>query len=158
MVLRPPVQPMLAQAVETIPPPGVLRDPAYEQKFDGHRMLVFTPNRHETLPRRAHCGDEGGGNVAQGGVCSDEERFDSGQFVVHAGHRHFVVQVVNVADSTDDDVDSDSAAVVDQQAAGVGVSLTKPVQRFADAAAPEELFTGQWQNRTAWGSSRRSSP
>ncbi|WP_331725001.1 ATP-dependent DNA ligase [Streptomyces sp. NBC_00040] len=43
MALRPPVQPMLAQAVETIPPPGVLRDPAYEQKFDGHRMLVFTP-------------------------------------------------------------------------------------------------------------------
>ncbi|WP_235441330.1 ATP-dependent DNA ligase [Streptomyces sp. Mg1] len=43
MVLQPPVQPMLAQAAETIPPPGARRELAYEQKFDGHRMLVFTP-------------------------------------------------------------------------------------------------------------------
>ncbi|MET7533895.1 ATP-dependent DNA ligase [Streptomyces goshikiensis] len=42
MVLRPPVEPMLAQAAEAVPPPGVLRDPAYEQKFDGHRTLLFT--------------------------------------------------------------------------------------------------------------------
>lgn len=68
-----------------------------------------------------HPSDEGGGDGGQGGVCGDEERFDSGQFVVHAGHRHFVVQVVNVADSADHYVDSGSAAVVDQQAAGVGV-------------------------------------
>ncbi|MEU9420199.1 ATP-dependent DNA ligase [Streptomyces sp. NPDC048272] len=45
MSLRPPVEPMLAQAAEVIPPrraagAGV----AYEQKFDGHRMLVFTPS------------------------------------------------------------------------------------------------------------------
>ncbi|WSZ45606.1 ATP-dependent DNA ligase (plasmid) [Streptomyces sp. NBC_00868] len=33
----------MAQAAETVPPPGVLRDPAYEQKFDGHRALLFTP-------------------------------------------------------------------------------------------------------------------
>ncbi|MGW2987125.1 ATP-dependent DNA ligase [Streptomyces goshikiensis] len=33
---------MLAQAAEAVPPPGVLRDPAYEQKFDGHRTLLFT--------------------------------------------------------------------------------------------------------------------
>lgn len=76
-----------------------------------------------------------------GGVCSDEERFDSGQFVVHVGHWHFVVQVVNVADSADDDADSDSAAVVDQQAAGVGVDRdvaqagccrVEPVQPLGD--------------------------
>ncbi|MFD5891971.1 ATP-dependent DNA ligase [Streptomyces sp. NPDC060334] len=43
MTLRPPVEPMLAQAAEALPPPGVLRDVAYEQKFDGHRGLLFTP-------------------------------------------------------------------------------------------------------------------
>lgn len=91
-----------------------------------------------------HRGDEGRGDVSQGGVCRDEERFDSGQFVVHAGHRHFVVQVGNAADSADDDVDSDSAAVVDQQAARVGVDRdvaqvsrcrTEPVQPFRDRGA-----------------------
>ncbi len=66
-----------------------------------------------------HRGDEGGGDVGQGGVGSDEERFDSRQLVVHAGHRHFVAQVGNAADLADDDVDSGSAAVVDQQAAGL---------------------------------------
>lgn len=39
-MLRPPVEPMLA---ETIPPPGILRNVAYEQKFDGYRALLFTP-------------------------------------------------------------------------------------------------------------------
>ncbi|MET9694379.1 hypothetical protein ABZY81_39210 [Streptomyces sp. NPDC006514] len=43
MVLLPPVEPMLAQAAEAVPGPGVLRDPAYEQKFDGHRAILFTP-------------------------------------------------------------------------------------------------------------------
>ncbi|MER6523531.1 hypothetical protein ABT246_42985 [Streptomyces sp. NPDC001553] len=43
MTLRPPVEPMLAQAAEAIPPSGLLRDVAYEQKFDGHRGLLFTP-------------------------------------------------------------------------------------------------------------------
>ncbi|MCX5077682.1 hypothetical protein OG321_34965 [Streptomyces sp. NBC_00424] len=43
MTLRPPVEPMLAQAAETIPSPGTLRHVAYEQKFDGHRALLFTP-------------------------------------------------------------------------------------------------------------------
>ncbi|MGW7064801.1 ATP-dependent DNA ligase [Streptomyces sp. NPDC054904] len=44
MVLRPPVEPMLAQAAETIPPARPLASKvAYEQKFDGHRLLVFTP-------------------------------------------------------------------------------------------------------------------
>ncbi|MFF8271393.1 ATP-dependent DNA ligase [Streptomyces sp. NPDC016562] len=44
MVLRPPVQPMLAQAAESIPGPAALRaGVAYEQKFDGHRALLFTP-------------------------------------------------------------------------------------------------------------------
>ncbi|MEU9237098.1 ATP-dependent DNA ligase [Streptomyces subrutilus] len=43
-MLYPPVEPMLAQAVETIPAAGLLAGGvAYEQKFDGHRMLVFTP-------------------------------------------------------------------------------------------------------------------
>lgn len=44
MVLRPPVEPMLAQAREAIPlpgamPGGMLIDP----KFDGFRALLFTP-------------------------------------------------------------------------------------------------------------------
>ncbi|MFF3980745.1 hypothetical protein [Streptomyces sp. NPDC001828] len=43
VVLLPPVEPMLAQAAEVLPGPGVLRDPAYEQKFDGHRAVLFTP-------------------------------------------------------------------------------------------------------------------
>ncbi|MEV6676290.1 ATP-dependent DNA ligase [Streptomyces erythrochromogenes] len=42
-MLRPPVEPMLAQAADALPPPGVQRDVAYEQKFDGHRALLFTP-------------------------------------------------------------------------------------------------------------------
>ncbi|MGW7435329.1 ATP-dependent DNA ligase [Streptomyces sp. NPDC054849] len=43
MTLRPPVEPMLAQAVESVPGPGVLGPLAFEQKFDGHRTLLFTP-------------------------------------------------------------------------------------------------------------------
>ncbi|MFG2622547.1 hypothetical protein ACGFXC_33530 [Streptomyces sp. NPDC048507] len=44
MVLEPPVEPMLAQAAESIPPAHVLAaGVAYEQKFDGHRALLFTP-------------------------------------------------------------------------------------------------------------------
>ncbi|MCX5071020.1 hypothetical protein OHA84_36370 [Streptomyces sp. NBC_00513] len=34
---------LLAQAAETIPSPGTLRNVAYEQNFDGHRALLFTP-------------------------------------------------------------------------------------------------------------------
>ncbi|MEU9182045.1 ATP-dependent DNA ligase [Streptomyces sp. NPDC048550] len=43
MTLRPPVEPMLAQAVESVPGPGVLGELAFEQKFDGYRALLFTP-------------------------------------------------------------------------------------------------------------------
>ncbi|MFJ6784410.1 ATP-dependent DNA ligase [Streptomyces yangpuensis] len=43
MSLRPPVEPMLAQAVEAVPGPGVLGELAFEQKFDGYRALLFTP-------------------------------------------------------------------------------------------------------------------
>ncbi|MFI1152582.1 hypothetical protein [Streptomyces sp. NPDC020817] len=43
MVLRPPVEPMLAQAAEAIPPTRLAAGVAYEQKFDGHRALLFTP-------------------------------------------------------------------------------------------------------------------
>ncbi|MFG2987349.1 hypothetical protein ACGFYQ_40005 [Streptomyces sp. NPDC048258] len=43
MALRPPVEPMLAQAVESVPGPGVLGPLAFEQQFDGHRVLLFTP-------------------------------------------------------------------------------------------------------------------
>ncbi|MEV8536724.1 ATP-dependent DNA ligase [Streptomyces sp. NPDC051211] len=44
MVLRPPVEPMLAQAAEVMPPVRPLGSGvAYEQKFDGYRALVFTP-------------------------------------------------------------------------------------------------------------------
>ncbi|WP_234321328.1 ATP-dependent DNA ligase [Streptomyces katrae] len=43
MVLWPPVEPMLAQAAESVPGPGALRaGVAYEQKLDGHRALLFT--------------------------------------------------------------------------------------------------------------------
>ncbi|WP_244291558.1 ATP-dependent DNA ligase [Streptomyces subrutilus] len=47
MALRPPVEPMLAQAVEAVPGPGVLGELAYEQKFDGYRTLLFTPTGPE---------------------------------------------------------------------------------------------------------------
>ncbi|WP_329202767.1 MULTISPECIES: ATP-dependent DNA ligase [unclassified Streptomyces] len=43
-MLRPPVEPMLAQAAEVVPPVRPLASKvAYEQKFDGYRALVFTP-------------------------------------------------------------------------------------------------------------------
>ncbi|WP_060178693.1 ATP-dependent DNA ligase [Streptomyces sp. IMTB 1903] len=42
MTLRAPVEPMLAQAVEAVPGPGVLGELAFEQKFDGYRALLFT--------------------------------------------------------------------------------------------------------------------
>ncbi|MET9694717.1 hypothetical protein ABZY81_41040 [Streptomyces sp. NPDC006514] len=43
MVLRPPVEPMLAQAAEAIPPAHLLTaGVAFEQKLDGHRALLFT--------------------------------------------------------------------------------------------------------------------
>ncbi|MET9438781.1 hypothetical protein [Streptomyces sp. NPDC006551] len=45
-MLRPPVEPMLAQARETLPGPGVLPGGlAFEAKFDGYRCLLFTPAR-----------------------------------------------------------------------------------------------------------------
>ncbi|MFK0238621.1 ATP-dependent DNA ligase [Streptomyces vinaceus] len=44
MVLTPPVEPMLAQAAESVPGPAAVRaGVAYEQKLDGHRALLFTP-------------------------------------------------------------------------------------------------------------------
>jgi ATP-dependent DNA ligase len=44
VTLRPPVEPMLAQAAESVPGPGVIRGGvAFEQKLDGHRALLFTP-------------------------------------------------------------------------------------------------------------------
>ncbi|WP_406187423.1 hypothetical protein [Streptomyces sp. NBC_01006] len=44
MVLTPPFEPMLAQAAEYVPGSGVLASGfAAEQKFDGHRAILFTP-------------------------------------------------------------------------------------------------------------------
>ncbi|MEW2373379.1 ATP-dependent DNA ligase [Streptomyces sp. NPDC006656] len=44
VVLTPPVEPMLAQAAEYVPGFGVLASGfAAEQKFDGHRTILFTP-------------------------------------------------------------------------------------------------------------------
>ncbi len=44
VMLHPPVEPMLAQAAEVMPPVRPLASGvAYEQKFDGCRALVFTP-------------------------------------------------------------------------------------------------------------------
>src|SRR4051794_14507897 len=44
MVLRPPVQPMLAQARETLPAPGALPGQlVFQPKWDGYRAIVFTP-------------------------------------------------------------------------------------------------------------------
>jgi ATP-dependent DNA ligase len=44
MVLRPPVEPMLAQARDTVPAPGALPgELRFQVKFDGYRALVFTP-------------------------------------------------------------------------------------------------------------------
>ncbi|MFJ3861924.1 ATP-dependent DNA ligase [Streptomyces sp. NPDC090085] len=44
MVLTPPFEPMLAQAAEYVPGSGVLASGfAAEQKFDGHRTILFTP-------------------------------------------------------------------------------------------------------------------
>ncbi|WP_331734934.1 ATP-dependent DNA ligase (plasmid) [Streptomyces sp. NBC_01166] len=46
MVLRPPVEPMLAQARETLPPlAGVPGGMAVQPKFDGFRALLYTPLR-----------------------------------------------------------------------------------------------------------------
>ncbi|MEU3953602.1 ATP-dependent DNA ligase [Streptomyces achromogenes] len=44
MVLRPPVEPMLAQARDTVPGPGALPgELRFQPKFDGYRAIVFTP-------------------------------------------------------------------------------------------------------------------
>ncbi|MFF4457884.1 hypothetical protein [Streptomyces goshikiensis] len=44
MVLTPPFEPMLAQAAEYVPGSGILASGfAAEQKFDGHRAILFTP-------------------------------------------------------------------------------------------------------------------
>ncbi|WP_274036391.1 ATP-dependent DNA ligase [Streptomyces sp. MMBL 11-1] len=44
--LRPPVEPMLAQARDTLPGPGALRGGlAMELKWDGYRVILFTPSR-----------------------------------------------------------------------------------------------------------------
>ncbi|MFK0050435.1 ATP-dependent DNA ligase [Streptomyces sp. NPDC090741] len=44
MVLTPPFEPMLAQAAEYLPGAGVLASGfAAEQKYDGHRTILFTP-------------------------------------------------------------------------------------------------------------------
>jgi ATP-dependent DNA ligase len=44
MVLRPPVEPMLAQARDRLPTPGALPGGLiFQPKFDGYRALVFTP-------------------------------------------------------------------------------------------------------------------
>ncbi|WP_079406926.1 hypothetical protein [Streptomyces sp. 3211] len=37
-----PVEPILAQAAESVPGPAALRRAAYEQKLDGHRAMLFT--------------------------------------------------------------------------------------------------------------------
>ncbi|MEU9061761.1 hypothetical protein AB0D13_23580 [Streptomyces sp. NPDC048430] len=46
MVLRPPVEPMLAQAREILPPLGTgAGRMAVQPKFDGFRALLYTPLR-----------------------------------------------------------------------------------------------------------------
>ncbi|MFJ4007362.1 ATP-dependent DNA ligase [Streptomyces sp. NPDC090023] len=42
MVLHPPVDPMLAQASDQLPPPRMLGDLSFQPKFDGYRGLIFT--------------------------------------------------------------------------------------------------------------------
>ncbi|MEV0982356.1 hypothetical protein [Streptomyces sp. NPDC049915] len=43
MVLRPPVEPMLAQARDTVPAPGALPGRlVFQPKFDGYQALLFT--------------------------------------------------------------------------------------------------------------------
>ncbi|MCC5480331.1 ATP-dependent DNA ligase [Streptomyces barringtoniae] len=45
MVLRPPVEPKLAQARDQLPPPGALPGGLiFQPKFDGYRALFFTPS------------------------------------------------------------------------------------------------------------------
>ncbi|MFC8125436.1 ATP-dependent DNA ligase [Streptomyces sp. NPDC057302] len=45
MVLRPPVEPMLAQAREALPSPGALPgDLVFQPKWDGFRSVIFTPD------------------------------------------------------------------------------------------------------------------
>ncbi|MER6976038.1 ATP-dependent DNA ligase, partial [Streptomyces carpinensis] len=44
MVLRPPVEPMLAQARDSLPPPSALPgDLVFQPKWDGFRAILFTP-------------------------------------------------------------------------------------------------------------------
>ncbi|MFB6805176.1 ATP-dependent DNA ligase [Streptomyces sp. NPDC056387] len=45
MTLQPPVEPMLAQAVESVPGTASIGELAYEQKFDGYRALLFNSTR-----------------------------------------------------------------------------------------------------------------
>ncbi|MEU6422289.1 ATP-dependent DNA ligase [Streptomyces spiralis] len=44
MVLRPPIEPMLAQARDSLPPPSALPGaPVFQPKWDGFRAILFTP-------------------------------------------------------------------------------------------------------------------
>lgn len=44
MVLRPPVEPMLAQARDSLPPPSALAgELIFQPKWDGYRAILFTP-------------------------------------------------------------------------------------------------------------------
>lgn len=52
-MLKPPVHPMLAKAVESLPPPGALPGGCvYEPKIDGYRALVFRSERGTAVQSR----------------------------------------------------------------------------------------------------------
>ncbi|MER7828250.1 hypothetical protein ABTX85_37505 [Streptomyces sp. NPDC096097] len=53
MTLRPPVEPMPAQAAEAVPSGRAAGRSGYEQKLDGHQAILFTaPGPGRTVPLR----------------------------------------------------------------------------------------------------------
>lgn len=41
LTLTPPLEPMLARPLDVLPPPGAVREPIWQQKLDGYRIIVF---------------------------------------------------------------------------------------------------------------------
>lgn len=103
MVLRPPVEPMLAQARDTVPAPGALPGRlVFQPKFDGYRVLLFTDplrlqSRRGSLIQarfpelmRAAAADLPGGLVLDGELvvwAGEQMSFEALQRRAAAGHR-----------------------------------------------------------------------
>lgn len=89
MHLSPPVEPMLARSVTTLPPPGS-RPILFEQKADGFRVLVFTgPEPYVQSRRGADLGPAFPEIARAAAALGVEAVIDAELVVWHAGRLDF---------------------------------------------------------------------